>query len=103
MIDDAVGHNVMTFDEVQRDGVGYSHIKSLETSLSLKQGSINLENLFNGDKVLGDTINDVINQNFLLISKDIIPLVQRALNKSFKKIGNRICSRYTTDQLFPKN
>lgn len=81
-----------------------------------------MKNLFNGDKVLGkillkivdkkknvkrqksilgEAINDVINNNFDVLSKDIVPLVEKALQKTFKKIGNKIASRYTYSQLFP--
>lgn len=50
---------------------------------------------------IGDAINDVINQNFETVSEDIIPLIEKALQRTFKKIANKICSRYTFDQLFP--
>lgn len=77
-----------------------------------------MKNLFNGDKVLGknhltfsehknqksisgEAINDVINDNFDVLSKDIVPLVEKALQRTFKKIGNKMGGRYTFSELFP--
>lgn len=98
----AFGRNRVLFDEVDRDGQKFIYLKKVETHITIGGGSIDLQNLFNGDKVLGETVNNAINQNYLAFSEDIIPLVERALNKVFKKIGNRICSRFTVEQLFPQ-
>lgn len=49
----------------------------------------------------GEAINEVINNNFDVLSKDIVPLVQKALQRIFKKMGNTMGSRYTYSELFP--
>lgn len=92
----------VTFDEVDRDGVGYIHIKKLEIRLAFKKGTIKLDNLFNGDKLLGDTVNQAINQNFNLLSEDILPLVEKSLVTTLKRIANRVVMNFTFDQLFPR-
>ena len=96
-------------------------ISKVEIKIKLSDGSVRLTNLFNGDKVLGkclsifwrwngkiyilgdtgDAVNDVINQNFDLLSKDITPLVEKALQKMVKKLSNKIAHRYTFGQIFP--
>ncbi|KAG4080308.1 hypothetical protein HA402_010800 [Bradysia odoriphaga] len=76
-------------------------IQKIDIKIKLGSGSIKLRNLFNGDKVLGEAVNDVINDNFDLLSKDIVPLVERALQRTFKKLTNKISNRYTHAQLFP--
>lgn len=95
-------------------------IKKLSIKIKVGKGSIKLYNLFNGDKVLGtrttfsprfpslislsspgDAINAVINQNFDSLSKDIIPLVEKALQKTFKRIAQKITQNFTYDQVFP--
>ncbi|KAJ6632998.1 Circadian clock-controlled protein daywake [Pseudolycoriella hygida] len=75
-------------------------IQKFDIKIKMGKGSIKLKDLFNGDKVLGEAINDVINDNFEILSKDIVPLVEKALQRTFKKIGNQI-SRYTYAELFP--
>jgi len=76
-------------------------ITKFDIKIKLGNGYIALKNLFNGDKVLGNAINDVINQNFDVLSKDIVPLIEKALQRHFKKIANKISSRFTYGQLFP--
>lgn len=98
-----IGKCRATFDEVIRDGVGYIHIQTLEIHLSFEKGTMKLQNLFNGDKLLGDTVNDAINQNFKLFSEDIIPLVEKTLTKTLRKIANRVVMNFTFDQLFPRS
>lgn len=97
-------------------------IHKIDIKVKLGSGSIKLRNLFNGDKVLGmylsvcemeeqivimkrivtgEAVNQVINDNFDLLSKDIVPLVERALQRTFKKLANKISNRFTYSQLFP--
>ncbi|XP_059609137.1 protein takeout [Phlebotomus argentipes] len=86
-----------------REILGSDHIilKRLQIKVKVGKGSMYLENLFGGDKTLGDIVNDTINQNFEVVSRDIIPLIEKALERHFKKTSNKILSRYTRDQLFP--
>lgn len=62
---------------------------------------MNLLTIFTFFFCTGEAINDVINQNFELLSKDVQPLVERALEKNLKEISNKIITRYTHEQLFP--
>lgn len=99
----AISHNLMVFEKDLHadDGIEYIRVANFETRIKLKQGSIRLQNLFNGDKMLGDVINDTINENFALFAEDLIPLVERALNKVFKRIGNNVCQPFAWSQFFP--
>lgn len=53
-------------------------------------------------QISGDAINNVINENFDVISKDIIPLVERALQRVLKRISSKIIENFTYDQIFPE-
>lgn len=50
---------------------------------------------------IGDALNGVINENFDIISQDIIPLVERALQRLLKRISSKILENFTYDQIFP--
>uniref|UniRef100_A0A1B0CU11 Uncharacterized protein n=2 Tax=Lutzomyia longipalpis TaxID=7200 RepID=A0A1B0CU11_LUTLO len=78
-----------------REISGNDHIilKKLQIKIKVGKGSMYLENLFGGDKTLGDIVNDTINQNFEVVSRDIIPLIEKALEKHFKRTSNKILSR----------
>lgn len=84
---------------------GETHVFVKKLTIRVRVGngsSLRLENLFNGDKTLGDVINQTINQNFDVVSKDIIPIIERALERHFKRTANKIMSRYTERQIFPE-
>lgn len=91
----------MTHQRVAKDGIEYNLVKKIDIKVRVGSGKIKLENLFGGDKVLGDVVNETINRNFDLFAGEIIPLIEKALAKYFKKVSNNILSRYAADVLFP--
>lgn len=93
---------IMNTEPRMVDGETYIFVKKLTIRVRVGSGSqLKLENLFNGDKTLGDVINQTINQNFDVVARDIIPLIERALERHFRKTANKIMSRYTEQQIFP--
>lgn len=52
--------------------------------------------------ILGDAVNAVINENFDVVSKDIIPLVEKALQRLLKRISSKILENFTHEQVFPQ-
>lgn len=98
----ALAHVRVRNERVKKsDGQTYSLVKKIDIKIRVKDGKIRLDNLFGGDRVLGDVINETINRNFDILSKEIIPLIERALSKHFKKVGNKILSSYPESVLFP--
>lgn len=81
--------------------MNYSLVKKIDIKIRVSGGKINLENLFGGDKVLGEVVNETINRNFDVLATEIIPLIEKALSKHFKKVGNKIMGRYPEEVLFP--
>lgn len=50
----------------------------------------------------GNAVNAVINENFGLLSMDIIPLVEKALASKLKLIATKITQNFSYDQVFPE-
>ncbi|XP_053667281.1 uncharacterized protein LOC128716383 [Anopheles marshallii] len=69
-------------------------LAKLDIKIRVSDGRIKLENLFGGDRVLGEIINETINQNFNLLSTELIPLIEKALQRIFKRTGNKILERF---------
>lgn len=92
---------VMNTEPRDVNGESHAFVKKLTIRVRVGGGSLRLDNLFNGDNTLGEVVNQTINQNFDIVSKDIIPMIERALEKHFKKTANKIMSRYTERQIFP--
>jgi len=93
---------VTTIFEVKNiNGVEFLTMKELDVKIRTGKGRIRLQNLFNGDKVLGDVINDTINQNFELFTNEVIGPIERALEKKFSSIATKILENFTYKELFP--
>lgn len=60
----------------------------------------NFENLFNGDKRLGDEINKVLNENWDSIYNDVRSSYDESFGLIFKDIANRIFNRVPFNDLF---
>lgn len=121
----SIGKTRLVITKTEKNGEEYFHMEKMEIKITVGKGMLKLQNLFNGDRVLGefmhilnifskfilkqnvfffigDAINEVINQNFAVVSQDVIPLIEKALQRTFKKTANKITSRYTFQQLLPK-
>lgn len=70
--------------------------------IGVKNGRLNLGNLFGNDDVLNDLGNQSLNENFLLFAEQLFPLVEKIFSKMIKKLVNKaILSKFTEQQLFP--
>ncbi|XP_065354649.1 protein takeout [Calliphora vicina] len=89
------------FDTKNVNGEEYLTISDLNVKIRTGKGRIRLENLFNGDKTLGDVVNDTINQNFEVFTNELIAPIERALEKKFIAIARKILENFTHNELFP--
>uniref|UniRef100_A0A1L8EHU1 Putative hemolymph juvenile hormone binding protein jhbp n=1 Tax=Haematobia irritans TaxID=7368 RepID=A0A1L8EHU1_HAEIR len=89
------------FDTKTINSEEYLQIKDLEVRIRTGKGRIRLENLFNGDKALGDVVNDTINQNFEVFTNELIGPIEKALEKKFIAIARKILENFTYNELFP--
>ncbi|XP_067633442.1 protein takeout [Eurosta solidaginis] len=84
-----------------RDGVEYVKFTKMPIRINARQFKLRLNNLFNGDKVLGEVGNRIINENQELYLKEIIPGLERELSQKFLMIANEILETTTFDEMFP--
>lgn len=64
---------------------------------------INLENLFNGDKALGDNMNLFLNENWRDILNELKPAIVLSVEEILKGIINRIFAKIPYDEVFLKS
>jgi len=98
---DCIGNARLQFARKQVGDEAIAQIKKFTIKIKVGKGAIKLHNLFNGDQVLGEAINAVINQNFDVVSKDIIPLVEKALQRTLRRIATKITENFSYDEVFP--
>lgn len=85
------------------DDQEYFLVKEFNLKITVNNGHLRLDDLFGGDKVIGDVVNNAINSNFEAFLKELMPLVEKELAQKFFEIGNNIVEQFTYDQLFPIN
>ncbi|KAK4879328.1 hypothetical protein RN001_007474 [Aquatica leii] len=88
-------------NKVITNGNEFLEFEKMKLKIEIGNSSIRLENLFNGDPVLGKATSDVVNQNSDLFINEILPNLQHALSEKFTNIANKITLRFTYKELFP--
>lgn len=87
--------------KVPRDGKEYVVFDQLLMKVSVGRARFRLENLFNGDRTLGEIGNQVINENSQLFVDEMIPGFEKSLSKTFLEIANGVLTDVTFDEMFP--
>ncbi|XP_055918755.1 protein takeout [Eupeodes corollae] len=86
-----------------KNSVEYVRFTKMPIRISVSNMKIQLNNLFNGDKVLGQVGNSIINENQELYLSEIIPGLEKGLSQKFLDIANEILDTATYDEMFPPN
>lgn len=86
-----------------KDGVEHVKFTKMPIRFTVSNMKLRLDNLFNGDKILGEVGNAIINDNQDLYLNEIIPGLEKGLSKKFLDIANEILEKATFDEMFPPN
>lgn len=62
---------------------------------------IRLENLFNGDKLLGPQMNIFLNENWKEASREVGPSIAKAISEIIYQILSNICELVPYNEIFP--
>lgn len=82
-------------------GNDYVKFENLSLKVSVGGAKFRLENLFNGDRTLGEIGNTIINENAQLFLEELIPGFEKSLSKTFLEIANDVLTDVTYDEMFP--
>lgn len=85
----------------ERDGDTYLRYTDLSVHIQIGGGSVKIKNLFHGDKLINDMVNESVNKNLNAFLVELMPVIERTLASTFLKLGNIIVHPYTYKQLFP--
>uniref|UniRef100_A0A0A9YXY9 Protein takeout n=1 Tax=Lygus hesperus TaxID=30085 RepID=A0A0A9YXY9_LYGHE len=83
-------------------GVDHAVITNTDLGFEAKKMKVKLDNLFNGDKALGDNMNIVLNDNWEELLSQLGPPIAKAIALAVKPIVDKIVSQVPFDQIFPK-
>ncbi|XP_015109262.1 protein takeout [Diachasma alloeum] len=79
----------------------YFRVLDCYCDFEVGHASLYLENLFNGDETLADTMNLFLNDNWRAVAAEIKPALEDTVGRMFKNFSNKIYSKYPLDQLLP--
>ncbi|PZC80660.1 hypothetical protein B5X24_HaOG214227 [Helicoverpa armigera] len=99
MVNLVVKHDLIG-EPVKRDGQTYMHIKDYRVRFIPQRVLLNFSNLFNGDKVLGDNMNEFLNANSDLVFSELKESYEKALSSVFQNVTNEIFDRVPMNKIF---
>lgn len=88
---------------IEKRGKEYIQTERFQLDFDTTRLHINLENLFNGDKALGDNMNLFLNENWRDILNELKPAITFAVEEILKGIINRIFIRVPYADIFLKD
>nr|CAD7571773.1 unnamed protein product [Timema californicum] len=88
------------FEQVMKNGLTYIAPKNSHVDLNFGQANIHLENLFNGDKMLGDNMNMFLNENWREVVDDVGPAFTQALAELMGNIFSGVFGLVSVEEGF---
>lgn len=87
---------------VERNGKSYIVISSNKFKLTFDTTRmyLSLENLFNGNKALGDNMNMFLNENWQVILQELKPAVRETLAQILSSTISSIFDKLSYDDIF---
>jgi hypothetical protein len=94
-------HGKLTFTFEEYEKKGEKHLKIIEGKLKMQPESVhfNFENLFNGDKALGDNINKVMNENWEEVFSDVKSSYEDAFGQIVTGLFNGLLAKVPISEL----
>lgn len=76
------------------------NIEKSKLNFDLNRLFVNFENLFNGNKELGDTTNNFFNENWKDILKEIKPAVSESVGQVFESLISNVFTSIPYEDFF---
>ncbi|KAH8312517.1 hypothetical protein KR044_011228, partial [Drosophila immigrans] len=83
-----------------RNGKTYLSVDKLKVLLEPQKMNIKLTNLFNGDKALGNNLNQFLNENWADVWSELQPSVHTAIAEIMKSILSTLFKRFPYEDIF---
>ncbi|KAJ9577458.1 hypothetical protein L9F63_005959 [Diploptera punctata] len=85
----------------KRNGEDYLLVNDINFDTEMKNSHVQLNNLFNGDKVLGEATNKVFNENWREIFVTYKHIVEEAVGELSKNLANKVFIKFPFKELYP--
>lgn len=78
----------------------YIVLKNFKSDITMDRFIVHLENLFNGNKMLGETMNNLLNENWQELNKELSPAFVDVFGKNILNGANKVFAKNSVDKLF---
>ena len=85
----------------KRDGEDYLFLHSMNMDTDIKTAQVKVDNLFNGDKLLGEATNRVLNENWKEIFVSYRGIIVETVGIVAKDLANKVLMKYPFKELYP--
>lgn len=99
-LDNYKSFSVVKMKPVLKNGNTHLEVKSLDFKFTTSKMHLIMNNLFNGDKILGDNMNLFLNENWMELLNDMQPAFEKALSVAFISIAQEFFNRIPLNQIF---
>jgi Haemolymph juvenile hormone binding protein (JHBP) len=82
------------------DGETYINITDYKITFKPKRVTFKFENLFNGDKILGEEMNKFMNQQWKAVFNGLVPEYSRFFGQKFQSIANNVFGNIPMKEIF---
>ncbi|KAK9504236.1 hypothetical protein O3M35_010612 [Rhynocoris fuscipes] len=85
--------------EINKNGKRHIVLDSVKFPFKIDKMILNFENLLRGNKLLSETLNNVLNENWEAVLLDMKPSFEEAIGSAFQDFANKILSRVPVSSL----
>jgi hypothetical protein len=90
----------LKYEEVKKNGKTYMHFVDSKLKMEPEKVTFRFDNLFNGDKALGDNINAVLNDNSKEVFADMKEAYVETVNQILIGLINRFFGKLSIEEAF---
>ncbi|PSN50406.1 hypothetical protein C0J52_08560 [Blattella germanica] len=90
-------------EKVSRNGKNYMMVTDMKWTIDITGDShVQINNLFGGDKVLGQATNKIFNENWKDIFVAYRGVVEETFSVIFRDLCNKVFNHFTFEELYPE-
>ncbi|XP_044726746.1 circadian clock-controlled protein daywake-like [Chrysoperla carnea] len=89
-----------TYSLFEKKGVQYGHMDTVDVNIDIKRLYVQFDNLFNGNKELGDAANKAANNEWRVIFKELEPTIKECVKEVVLTVANGIGDRVPYGDIF---
>lgn len=95
------GQATITGHELIKKNKTHFGMDDMRFDLDVGHATIHMDNLFNGNKALGDTMNNFMSENWKAVYSELKPVIDEAVSSLLRDVARRVFDKFPLEELFP--